>query len=900
MQQRYASPALAPSCFALDHNGPVARAFVPFAEDDLSTPVHVLFERTVLRHPHRIALDDGENRLTYEETLAAVRSLAARLGRETRNGALIGILLPTSADFSIAMLACFAAGRLFVPLDLHYPAAWIANVMEDAAVSAVIGRFDAEADALVPAGIQRIDIALRTFGDVHLDAASDSDAPAFVLFTSGSTGRPKGIVNSERNLLRRVQQYVNAAHINSDDHFLPLSSECTIAGLRERLTALLSGATLHLVDVQRAGARQILRTISERQITMMYGVPALLRSLANLDDGSAAGSLRVVRVGGDAVLWSDVALLRTWLSESCLIELGYSSTEAPIMQWFVPRDVAQEGSRVPIGYPLAGNALSIIDDAGVPVACGEVGQLVVRSPYVALGRWLNGASVRDDFPDDPDTPGARILHTGDLVRLKKDGLVELVGRKDRQLKIRGIRIEPAEIEAALRLHPNVLDAAILPRRKNEQARLIAYVTSRGTPAEELIPALKDFLKTRLASHLQPHRIHALEQIPRLPSAKLDMAALAAIDEGKIAEEEQGTTSAATDGSDLERTLTAIWCRVLDRPSVSRDDDFFDLGGDSLATLGLMFDIEEALGVELPVTMIYSAPTIASLAQAIAQHAEPEFSPLVQVKAGKGGVPLFLCHGIGGNVMELFAFGRRIESDGAVYAIQAKGLDGRSEPNRSVAEMAAYYISAIRSAQPSGPYLLGGYSSGGLVAFEMARCLEATGETTALLVLLDTQTNARQWPIRVWLAILGHRLHHHVAEFAALPLHTKPSYAWRTLISLWRRLLWRAGATDRDQPFALDTRVPEALQKVYDASLAAVAHYRPGRYDGPTALYICDERDPLMAPPERVWRNHAGLLEIFSTPGDHRSMLAGENAAQLARALSLRLAGALRPLQRDGE
>lgn len=894
MQQRYASPCLEASRLALDLNGPVQRGFAPFAERDLEAPVFALFERVARAHGTRIALDDGQSRLTYGETLLAAKALAARISHETRADQLIGILLPTSADFTVAMLACFAAGRLFVPLDLHYPKAWIANVVEDAGMAAIIGRFDGETDALVPPGVIRIEVAAAADVTDISATARGADEPAFVLFTSGSTGRPKGIVNSERALLRRVQQYVNAAHVNAEDNFLPLSSECTIAGLRERLTALLTGATLHLVDVQRAGARQILRTIQERNVTMMYGVPALLRSLVQLGEPEMAASLRVVRVGGDAVLWSDVALLRGWLNEDCLIELGYSSTEAPIMQWFVPRNFAEEGARVPIGYPLDGNRLAIVDDADLPVAMGEIGELIVRSPYVALGRWVAGACLREDFPADPDDPASRILRTGDLVRLRHDGFIELIGRKDRQLKIRGIRIEPAEIESALRLHPGVRDAAIFPRRTNGQVKLIAYVATKAEAAD-LAASLKIHLKDRLAAHLQPHRIHVVHDIPRLPSAKLDVAALAARDEECRCREERDASAVPSDvAAGLEKTLSEIWCRLLERPQIGRDEDFFDLGGDSLATLSLMFEIEDALGVELPVTMIYSAPTIARLAAAIERQASPEFSPLVLVKPGEG-VPVFFCHGIGGNVMELFSLGRKLDTDGPVYAIQAKGLDGRSEPNRSVRAMAQYYLAAIRDVQPSGPYLLGGYSSGGLVAFEMASLLAQAGERTALLMLLDTQTNARQWPLAVWLDILGRRARHHVAEFRTLPARQRTGYAAKAIVSLWRRLVWRVGGTDRDTMEFTDVRVPDALQKVYAASLAAVAHYRPTRYDGRVALFVASERDALMAQPERVWAQHASSLETIAVAGDHRSMVGEAHNDGLARLISLRIAGALRLL-----
>ena len=378
----------------------------------------------------------GVNRITYDAALRQVRYLAGRIVAETNPGALVGILLPTSSAFSIAMLACFAAGRPFVPIDLHYPAAWIAEVLEAAGIAAVIA--EAAPDEVAPllsATVRVIDIAASMRGDDSAEMAIDDvtplgpDEPALVLFTSGSTGRPKGIVNSQRNLLRRTEQYINAAHISPDDRFLPLSSECTIAGIRERLTALLAGAQLHLIDVQRQGARQIAAVLREKRISMIYAVPALLRSLMQLEGVDAPGSLRVVRVGGDTVLWDDIDRLYAWLPSECLIELGYSSTEAPIMQWFVPRDFPRERSRIPIGYPISGNSLAILDDDGLAVPPGEIGELVLTSPYIALGRWVGGRCDGTDFPPDPARPGCRVQHTDDLARERPDGFIDLIGRK---------------------------------------------------------------------------------------------------------------------------------------------------------------------------------------------------------------------------------------------------------------------------------------------------------------------------------------------------------------------------------------------------------------------------------------------------------------------------------------
>jgi non-ribosomal peptide synthetase component F len=772
------------------------------------------------------------------------------------------------------MLACLAAGRLFVPMDSHYPQAWLADVARDCGMAAVIGRFDDSATvALLPPEVTHIDVAARDAAP-SVPTPAGPDDPALVIFTSGSTGKPKGIVNSQRALMRRVAQYAQAAHVNETDRLLPLSSECTVAGLRERFTALTTGATLHLIDVQRDGARAILSRLHDAGITMIYAVPALLRAMMQLGQ-PAPQSLRVVRVGGDAVLWSDVDALRAWLPPECRIELGYSSTEAPIMQWFVPGDFPREGSRVPLGYPLPGNALAIVNDEGNAVSAGEEGELVVRSSAVALGRWQGGAVDASDFPADPSDPACRILRTGDLVRLRADGLIDLIGRKDRQLKIRGVRVEPGELEAALRRCDGVTDAAVFPRRVGTQWWLIGYVVGAAD-----LGALKTALKDALPAALQPQRLHGIGRVPRLASSKLDMKALAALDEERQRDETATAVFAAPIGA-TEETIATLWARVLDRARVGRDDDFFDLGGDSLATLTLMFGIEEALGIALPVTMIYVAPTVAALAKAVENHQSAVFSPLVPIRDGEGA-PLFIVHGVGGNVMELFALGRAIDAPNPVFAIQARGLDGREAPHRSIEAMARDYVDAIRTVHPHGPYHLGGYSAGGLVALEMARMF---GPDAASLTLLDTHTNARQWPARLWLGLLAKRAGDHLKTLNALPMGEKLGYAGMALGSFGRRILWRfkLGAPPAQPEPAM--RVPAALTAVADATLEAVASYWPPRWDGKTLLVVPERPDLHRPDPARVWRTRCASLSVRTVPGDHRSMVQGENAEHVASVLA---------------
>jgi len=380
----------------LDWNGPARRSFTRFCDEDLDRPIIDHFERVVRRHRNHIAVTDSETSLSFAELWDGLSGLAETIAAETKPGDLIGIVLPTCSMFPLAILACLAAGRPFVAPDPSYPGNWLRRVLEDARPALIIGREDV---------LRALDILAPTARVIHLHRKPQAarrgwrptelgmDQPACVVFTSGSTGRPKGIVNSQRNLLQRVAQSINAAHVNAEDRFLTLASLSTIVGVRDTLTALLAGASVHLLDPQRAGAREILNIIRAESITILFAFPALLRSLIGHGGDEAGDTLRLVRIGGDTTLWSDIDLLHVWLGPDAAIQLIYAATEAPMMQWFVDDSFRADDARIPIGYPLPGNRLALIDEHGRTTPPGEVGELVVASPYVALGLWVDGRSA---------------------------------------------------------------------------------------------------------------------------------------------------------------------------------------------------------------------------------------------------------------------------------------------------------------------------------------------------------------------------------------------------------------------------------------------------------------------------------------------------------------------------
>jgi amino acid adenylation domain-containing protein len=875
----------------LDWNGPTGRTFVKFCEEDLDRSVIDHLERVTRRHSTRIAITDSDTSLSFGQLWDGLSGLAETITAETSRGELIGILLPPCPMFPLAMLACMAAGRPFVALDPHNPGDYLGQLLHDARPTLVIGCKQSLEALKVGTATTRV-ITLNGLPDRAREgwrpAKQGLDEPACVLFTSGSTGRPKGIVNSQRNLLQRVAQSINSAHINPDDRFLTLAPASTIVGVRDITTALLAGASIHLFDAQRAGAREILGVVHSQAITILFAFPALLRSVVPHDEKRAGAALRLVRVGGDTTLWNDIALLRAWLAPEAVIQSIYAATEAPIMQWFVEGSCRRADPRIPIGYPLPGNRLAVIDESGRATPRGEVGELIVAGPYVALGLWIDGRCVAGNFEGTSASPSHRYFRTGDLVRQRPDGLLERAGRKDRQIKIRGMRVELDAVEAALRQHPLVRDAGALARASSDgEVSLVAYVSARAEAPEGLLKELRTLMGSA-PPPLRPGRLYLTDEVPRLPNSKLDVRALSALDESNIRKERDvvpTTGTGAADGDCISRAVAMAWHRVLLTPVGDSDQDFFESGGDSLKAIAFIMELERSLGLELSLSLISEMPKFSALCQALIEQRTTQYVPLVLLKAGERLSPIFFIHGLGGNVAELFPIARSIAYPGPVFGIQARGLARHDVPHTSVEGMAGEYLTEIKARQPHGPYYLCGYSFGGLVAFEMARRLRESGDEIGLLGLFDTLPSSLGWPFGVWLSVIRDRFVRFVHDAVATPLRAWPAVAWRAGVGVCVRLKDHLTQTPPNAallpPFLKSA--PTNVLRVAASSLIASARYRPRFYSGELTLFIPTERDPTLPSPGDVWARHARTVSIAYTRGGHLTMLS-TNAESTAACL----------------
>ena len=719
--------------FPLDLGGPVDRPFDRMGPEFASVAALEHLTTVAGNFPDKIAISDGACQFSYSELLTKVLGLAHAIATAVPGGQAVGLLLGNSVWHPIATLACMAAGRPSVPLNPRDPAQRLADIVTSARIPVLICQGAGNSSEWMERqGVRWIDITRIDGSSAPISSLApvSVDAPAMVLYTSGSTGRPKGVVNSQRSLLQRVQQYVDACHIGADDVFMPLSGPTTIAGTRETLSALLSGATLYIADVEAIGLRGILRRIRSQRITITYCVPALLRALIAAGEKDDFASLRAIRIGGEKVLWTDIALVRSTMAPTCLIQMGYSSTETTGSQWFLPLDWQEQGPNVPAGYILPGLSFAVVDDDGAPVPAGQAGELVIKSNYVLLGYWEGGQLV--PWPSAADDENCRIFPTGDLVVVDSRGLMQVVGRKGRQLKINGRRVEPAELEVVVRKIPCVGDAVVIV---SEASELVVFATPGADATAAFTTEIREVVRRSLPTVLHPSRVHQIAEIPRLPGGKMDVAKLQALDLDNRDSRTLAQAQKTSEISQAREALEQVWSRILGNVEIS--GRWVEAGGDSLKLLRCVMELEDLLGRELRMEAFTVDMTAADMIQAIATGSlsdrparDEEHSPALVLLPGSMGYG-----------PSLAAFGAELGKVAHVIPIRYPDLASVLAGQGSVDAMANSALDQINAAHPRGEIRLLAYSLGGAVAFEVGTRLIAAGRSVEFLGILDTSIEA---------------------------------------------------------------------------------------------------------------------------------------------------------------
>jgi acyl-coenzyme A synthetase/AMP-(fatty) acid ligase/thioesterase domain-containing protein len=850
----------------------------------INQPVINRFEQMVARHGAKLAVDDGATRLTYSALGCAVGQLSRQVALLVPPGRPVGIVLPNGASFPIAALSCLAAGRPYVPIDPSYPAERNEALIKEAGLAAVIVNGD-NAGYSLAASLPCLNIAESFAGTGELPVASVfTDGPAVILYTSGSTGRPKGICYDQRAIMERVAHASALKRLTSEDRVFLFSSPCTIGGLRVPFLALLNGATLYWANPHQIGIDGALRFLQDVRPTVGFAVPVLLRTLLRLPEARQVfANARVIRTGGDVILKDDLELWRAVLPGSCRVLITLTSTEMPaVFQWFVPQEWKPDGSHLPVGYPRPEASFSIVKDNARPAAPGEVGELVVKSRYLALGHWQNGRLRPGPFRTDADDPTVRVFNTGDLVRMRADGLAEMMGRKDRRLKIRGFRIEPGDVERALRSCAGVAEAAVIARRKGEEATsLVAYVVPCNAENEALAEAIENELAIRLPLHMRPAQICFIDKIPQLPGFKIDIPALEQLDERQRASANLGATGRnAAARTPTEKSLIRIWVDILGCEHVDVQADFFSLGGHSLLAARLIGEINRTYAITLGASALYQNPTPGKLAGLIdSLRKDGKRQPAVVTLRAEGqNTPVYFMHA-GPDEIRL---GGLIGGNRPVFAIDVPwplALRSAVAADRvaefpSLTDYVAPFAQALRAHLHSSSCILVGHSFAGLMAFEAARQLHDAGGKVEAVILLDARSHSRvlgirqsKWQMKGAWQRIKQRAHMRLAGIRPFPRCV--SLQWQTLQPGDLTTMLDEQGNPLPWEFLLRLRKVMAMAYVRRPLHSRGVLFRVDTTEHEKALYAFDE--------SYGWDNvFEKGLQIVTVPGDHLSMIREHN------------------------
>ena len=821
--------------------------------------VHQLFELQAERTPNATAVVFENERLTYSELNRRANQLAHYL---TKLGVgpdvLVGILVERSLEMVVGLLGILKAGGAYVPLDPAYPRDRVAFMLEDSEVPVLLTQRhllgsvpDSQAKVVVLDGDWK-EIAKEEAGNPLNQVGAKN--LAYVIYTSGSTGKPKGVQIPHRAVVNFLTSMSQRPGMTADDRLLAVTTlSFDIFGL-EIYLPLSVGASFEIVsrEVSSDGSR-LLAKLAKSNATVMQATPATWRML--LEAGWKGDARLKILCGGEAISRK--------LADQLLQRVGalwnmYGPTETTI--WSTTAKVEPGPNAVSIGQPIANTQLFILDKLLQPVPIGVAGELHIGGDGLARG-YLHRPEltaekfIRDPFSPDPE---ARLYKTGDLVRYLPSGDIDFLGRIDHQIKIRGFRIEMGEIEAVLRQHSAVNETVVVVREDTPgDQRLVAYFVPAGD-STSITSDLREFLRAKLPEYMVPSAFVPLKAMPLTPNGKVNRRALPAPDQADLAP----TTKFAAPKDAIESRLVQIWEAVLGVRPIGVRHNFFELGGHSLVAVRLMNRIEQAFGKNLPIATLLQAPTIEQLAAILREEGwEPSLSCLVPIQTGGSRAPFFCVHGANGAVVRFYDLARYLGSDQPFYGIQAPGLDARNSCQKRVEDMASQYVKEIRSVQPEGPYILGGYSMGGAVAFEMAQQLTAHGHERAVVVLFDTLCAPPPGtPVSPETASASSAL----AELFRVPARDWPTYLWRIAtvpmrtIERWLRI---AG-------------LPGNVKKVRKVCLQAEKEYKPRPYPGRVILFRTSHK-PLgqTIDPRAGWSTYASNgLEIYEIKGNHENIL----------------------------
>ncbi len=875
-------------------------ALAPPAEHP--TVVTRFFEQAA-RTPDATAVVTGDERWGYARLAEAAENVAGRLhALGAPAGARIGIAMNRSPLTMAVLLGVMRAGCAVVPMDVGYPAARLATMVEQARPFRVVAEAPHAHLAGDPALLLPAESVAAPAPACPAGGGTDGASTAYVLFTSGSTGTPKGVAMPHRTLAALVAWQAAAPSAVPGGvtlQFAPLSFDISF---QEIFSTLCLGGTLCLAgDAQRRDMPALLRLLDRERVEQVFLPPVALQQLAE-----AAGALGITPPALRAVITCGEQLrvtpeIRAFCADlpGVVLENQYGPTETHVVTAFpMTGDPAAFPALPPIGRALDGAEVHVLDKRMRPVPTGARGDVYLGGDFLADGYEGRPDLTKERFLPHPFAgEDQRLYYTGDVGMVLPDGDVVFLGRDDAQVKVRGFRVEPAEVELAVtglaRSCPGLRDAAVVARERTDgETFLAAFLLGEGT--DEDLAGIRERLHATLPAHMVPSHLQWVSQWPLTPSGKRDDAALR---RAPLTAPGRAPDSGPRDA--YERTLAELMADVLGLDTVGVHDSLFDLGGTSLTAMRLVIRIEQRYRVNVPLAEFVAAPTPAGIAARLRDGgAKAAFDPLVPLRPQGTRPPLFMVHPMGGTVLCYVAFARHFPADRPLYALQAAGADPGTTPLCTVEDLADSYLAALRTVRPRGPYTIGGWSFGGFVAFEIARRLRAEGEHVTLLVVDTTALDQGPRSPHDDEAMLEWFFHELLwpRDGGTAPARTVPS----GLDSPEERFTYMARvASERGVlPVGSSGAVIRRLFDVYRANWRATLAYRPPRENQDLTLIRAAEPLPaaLSAMHGAARTRHqdpcngwsamtGGRIRTVRVPGDHLTIMEEPHVAQLANTVA---------------
>ena len=946
MTQICANPDLPLSQYSLVHAE--AQSVLPNPTQPLSDEwlgaVHTGLARHARLTPQQTAVIDAIDIWTYHELNQRSNQLAHYL---IENGVsqqdVVAIYGHRSASLVWAVMGVLKAGAAFLILDPTYPASRLASYLEIAKPSGFV-QVEAAGDVetAVSAALENINCTCRItlptlksairsnflaeFEMTEPAITTQPDDLAYLSFTSGSTGIPKAVMGRHGSLTHFIPWQAETFSLSSVDRFSMLSGLAHDPLQRDMFTAIWLGATICVPDTRQIGtAGWLAEWMRDQEVTIAHLTPAMGQIITDATINPDMVTLKIPSLRkaffvGDVLTRRDVKRLTTLCPNLTVVNFyGSTETQRAVSYYIVDNeaqheDTIQPKEVIPLGQGMKDVQLLLQNQSGQLAGIGEMAEIFVRSPHLALGYRGDEAQTNQRFISNPfgsQMNGDVLYRTGDMGRYLPDGNVEFVHRVDHQVKVRGFRVELGEIDAMLGQQTAVHQAITIASKDARigSTRLSSFIVLKpGQVASDA--ELRSFLREKFPQYMVPTDIVLLDALPLTPNGKIDRRALQVPEQ--IHQEAEGNL--AQPKNEVESRLVTMWEELLGISPISVHDNFFEVGGHSLLMVRLFVQIDQEFGVNLPLTSLFNDGTIAHLASLIRnQNERTSWSSIVEIHPKHDNPnPNFFCvHGVTGDVFWFEALARYMGADQPFYGFQSRGLDGVQEPLDTIEEMAAHYVDEMCAFQPEGPYFIGGYSYGANIAFEMARQMTEAGREVGLLVILDHfPTKSGYFKVTWNLKFVRNfmrNLPYRLQDFTQMKPHEFAARVRKKSRQYWKRLQMRFNRSSRDSiKFEAGDMIdgadefPEHVQRVIDANYRALKIYYPQAYSGEVVLlramggHLFSSHDPEMG-----WGPLAsGGVDVKVIPGSHLRIFKEPHVHELAAQLRRSIEEAERPFRQQ--